>query len=267
MEQQLVGSLGTRSTNPNTGPTQRIRDRNGQPHHPAKLRRAAIFIRDIPSKRGKTENNIEGWAVNLIPASRGTKSSWNFTVLSGETACVLNRCLEPTAVQWPNSPDSTKSRHKLKSCEFTFSLEDGLETFVKVDIMVQDINDNKPELVTDDIFVCENDRANSVLGTLRATDKDEQPPPSASVWQVPAPTSLSGTTAINAEETAPCLSEISRGPGEGGRGGGGGGGGGGGEVVVREGGRWKSSRGDCGGWITESDVHSIYDAQVPGSED
>ncbi|XP_072293390.1 cadherin-5 [Eucyclogobius newberryi] len=51
----------------------------------------------------------------------------------------------------------------------------GLETFVKVDIIVQDINDNKPELVAEDIFVCENDRANMVLGTLRATDKDEQP--------------------------------------------------------------------------------------------
>lgn len=51
----------------------------------------------------------------------------------------------------------------------------GLESFVKVDIMVQDINDNKPELIADDIFVCENDRDNMVLGTLRAADKDEQP--------------------------------------------------------------------------------------------
>lgn len=51
----------------------------------------------------------------------------------------------------------------------------GLETFVKVDIIVQDINDNKPELIAEDIFVCENDRANMVLGTLRATDKDEHP--------------------------------------------------------------------------------------------
>lgn len=51
----------------------------------------------------------------------------------------------------------------------------GLETFVKVDIIVQDINDNKPELIAEDVFVCENDRANMVLGTLRATDKDEHP--------------------------------------------------------------------------------------------
>uniref|UniRef100_A0A8C6WEB6 Cadherin domain-containing protein n=1 Tax=Neogobius melanostomus TaxID=47308 RepID=A0A8C6WEB6_9GOBI len=51
----------------------------------------------------------------------------------------------------------------------------GLETFVKVDIVVQDINDNKPELVAEDVFVCENDPANTVLGTLRATDKDEHP--------------------------------------------------------------------------------------------
>lgn len=51
----------------------------------------------------------------------------------------------------------------------------GLESFVKVDIIVQDINDNKPELIAEDIFVCENDRDNMVLGTLRATDKDEHP--------------------------------------------------------------------------------------------
>lgn len=51
----------------------------------------------------------------------------------------------------------------------------GLEAFVKVDIIVQDINDNKPELAADDIFVCENDATNMVIGTLRATDKDDQP--------------------------------------------------------------------------------------------
>ncbi|XP_030012153.1 cadherin-5 [Sphaeramia orbicularis] len=51
----------------------------------------------------------------------------------------------------------------------------GLESFIKVDIIVQDINDNKPELAADDIFVCENDATNMVIGTLRATDKDDQP--------------------------------------------------------------------------------------------
>ncbi|XP_068184451.1 cadherin-5 [Antennarius striatus] len=51
----------------------------------------------------------------------------------------------------------------------------GLESFVKVNITVQDINDNKPELVVDDIFLCENDVTNTVIGTLRATDKDDQP--------------------------------------------------------------------------------------------
>ncbi|XP_019942681.1 cadherin-5 [Paralichthys olivaceus] len=51
----------------------------------------------------------------------------------------------------------------------------GLESFVKVNIIVQDINDNKPELAVEDIFVCENDVTNTVVGTLRATDKDDQP--------------------------------------------------------------------------------------------
>ncbi|KAM4607404.1 cadherin-5 [Polymixia lowei] len=51
----------------------------------------------------------------------------------------------------------------------------GLQSFVKVNILVQDINDNEPELVVDDVFVCENDMAKTVIGTLRAADKDEHP--------------------------------------------------------------------------------------------
>eukprot|EP00066_Takifugu_rubripes_P012108 XP_011601374.1 PREDICTED: cadherin-5 [Takifugu rubripes] len=49
----------------------------------------------------------------------------------------------------------------------------GLESFVKVNVTVKDINDNKPELAADDVFLCENDVAGTVLGTLRATDKDD----------------------------------------------------------------------------------------------
>ncbi|KAK5854344.1 hypothetical protein PBY51_015422 [Eleginops maclovinus] len=51
----------------------------------------------------------------------------------------------------------------------------GLESFVKVNIIVQDVNDNKPELNVDEIWVCENDRTKTVIGTLRATDKDDRP--------------------------------------------------------------------------------------------
>nr|XP_057915046.1 cadherin-5 [Doryrhamphus excisus] len=51
----------------------------------------------------------------------------------------------------------------------------GLESFVKVNIIVEDVNDNKPELAVDEIFVCESDTAKTVIGTLRATDKDDQP--------------------------------------------------------------------------------------------
>lgn len=51
----------------------------------------------------------------------------------------------------------------------------GLESFVKVNIIVQDVNDNKPELAVDEVFVCENDMTNTVIGTLRATDKDDRP--------------------------------------------------------------------------------------------
>ncbi|KAG8000371.1 Cadherin-5 [Nibea albiflora] len=51
----------------------------------------------------------------------------------------------------------------------------GLKSFVKVNITVKDVNDNKPELSVDDIFICENDRTGTVIGTLRATDKDDQP--------------------------------------------------------------------------------------------
>uniref|UniRef100_A0A7N8YLK3 Cadherin-5 n=1 Tax=Mastacembelus armatus TaxID=205130 RepID=A0A7N8YLK3_9TELE len=49
----------------------------------------------------------------------------------------------------------------------------GLESFVKVNITVQDINDNKPELRVNEIYVCEDDSTDTVIGTLEATDKDE----------------------------------------------------------------------------------------------
>ncbi|KAF7662471.1 hypothetical protein LDENG_00233950 [Lucifuga dentata] len=52
----------------------------------------------------------------------------------------------------------------------------GLESFVKVNIIVQDINDNEPELAVDEIYVCENDMAGTVIGMVRATDKDDQLP-------------------------------------------------------------------------------------------
>lgn len=39
----------------------------------------------------------------------------------------------------------------------------GLESFVEINIKVQDINDNKPELTSEqDIFVCENDMSETV---------------------------------------------------------------------------------------------------------
>lgn len=50
----------------------------------------------------------------------------------------------------------------------------GLASFVKVSLRVIDINDNEPELSAEDIFVCENDMKNTVIGTIRATDNDEQ---------------------------------------------------------------------------------------------
>ncbi|XP_024254812.1 cadherin-5 isoform X2 [Oncorhynchus tshawytscha] len=52
----------------------------------------------------------------------------------------------------------------------------GLESFVNVNILVIDINDNKPELSIEEIFVCENDMAGTVIGTISATDKDDHLP-------------------------------------------------------------------------------------------
>lgn len=40
----------------------------------------------------------------------------------------------------------------------------GLESVVKVNINVQDVNDNEPELRADDIYICENDESNTVRG-------------------------------------------------------------------------------------------------------
>lgn len=45
----------------------------------------------------------------------------------------------------------------------------GLESFVEVNIKVEDINDNKPELQAEDIFVCENDMSETVRETVIQT--------------------------------------------------------------------------------------------------
>lgn len=39
----------------------------------------------------------------------------------------------------------------------------GLESFVKVNVTVKDINDNKPELLVDEVFLCETDIAGTVI--------------------------------------------------------------------------------------------------------
>ncbi|MEQ2298742.1 hypothetical protein AMECASPLE_008505, partial [Ameca splendens] len=51
----------------------------------------------------------------------------------------------------------------------------GLMSFVKVNVNVLDINDNPPELIAHDIFLCENDVKNTVIGILEAFDKDDRP--------------------------------------------------------------------------------------------
>ncbi|XP_015236871.1 PREDICTED: cadherin-5-like [Cyprinodon variegatus] len=49
-----------------------------------------------------------------------------------------------------------------------------LQSLVNITINVLDINDNPPELIVDDIYVCENDVTNTVIGRLEALDKDDQ---------------------------------------------------------------------------------------------
>ncbi|KAM4730175.1 LOW QUALITY PROTEIN: cadherin-5 [Anableps anableps] len=51
----------------------------------------------------------------------------------------------------------------------------GLVSFVKVYVTVLDVNDNPPELIAHDIFVCENDVKNTVIGILEASDRDTRP--------------------------------------------------------------------------------------------
>ncbi|PWA27275.1 hypothetical protein CCH79_00018317 [Gambusia affinis] len=50
----------------------------------------------------------------------------------------------------------------------------GLASFAEVFVTVLDVNDNPPELTANDIFVCENDVRNTVIGILGALDKDNQ---------------------------------------------------------------------------------------------
>ncbi|XP_031424603.1 cadherin-5 [Clupea harengus] len=50
---------------------------------------------------------------------------------------------------------------------------DGKKSYVMVNLVVQDINDNAPKLFNGEIFVCESDKRGTVIGILSATDKDE----------------------------------------------------------------------------------------------
>ncbi|XP_041866187.1 cadherin-5 [Melanotaenia boesemani] len=66
-----------------------------------------------------------------------------------------------------------------QKAKHTFEVEaqeepSGLSSRVKVNIIVDDINDHPPELDVGDIFVCEKDNTNTVIGILKAADKDDQ---------------------------------------------------------------------------------------------
>ncbi|XP_036417163.1 cadherin-5-like [Colossoma macropomum] len=54
----------------------------------------------------------------------------------------------------------------------------GLKGYTIVKIKVLDINDNQPELTnTSTIYICDNDKNGTIIGTIGATDKDENPGP------------------------------------------------------------------------------------------
>ena len=42
----------------------------------------------------------------------------------------------------------------------------GLESFVKVNIIVEDVNDNPPELIAEDIHLCDSDNTGTVRDTV-----------------------------------------------------------------------------------------------------
>ncbi|XP_062405320.1 cadherin-5 [Sardina pilchardus] len=52
-------------------------------------------------------------------------------------------------------------------------IQGGKKSYVMVNLVVIDINDNAPKLNIEEIYVCESDKRGQVLGTLTATDKDE----------------------------------------------------------------------------------------------
>ncbi|KAL6461322.1 hypothetical protein MHYP_G00294660 [Metynnis hypsauchen] len=53
-----------------------------------------------------------------------------------------------------------------------------LKRYVIVKIKVPDVNDNQPELTnTRNIYICDNDRNGTIIGTIGAADKDENPGP------------------------------------------------------------------------------------------
>ncbi|XP_073693013.1 cadherin-5 [Garra rufa] len=55
-------------------------------------------------------------------------------------------------------------------------IPNGLKSYAKVNLTVLDINDNAPELTNGrDVYVCESDKPGTIIGTVGASDKDENP--------------------------------------------------------------------------------------------
>ncbi|XP_076856645.1 cadherin-5 [Brachyhypopomus gauderio] len=51
----------------------------------------------------------------------------------------------------------------------------GQKSYALVNLKVNDINDNKPEVVRTDVYICESDRNGTVIGVIEAMDKDKDP--------------------------------------------------------------------------------------------
>ncbi|XP_026883433.2 cadherin-5 [Electrophorus electricus] len=48
----------------------------------------------------------------------------------------------------------------------------GQKSYALVNVRVKDINDNRPELVGTNVYICESDKKGTVIGTIEARDKD-----------------------------------------------------------------------------------------------
>ncbi|XP_030622363.1 cadherin-5 [Chanos chanos] len=160
-------------------------------------------IKVVPDNQGKsllTKAEVEIRVIDVDEPPEFTKQQYNFSILEGKISNPFIGTVTATdpdkekhrirySIEDPNCPVKVNSGtgqltlqkeldrelQDVYECQVTAQEDqpNGLKSYATVKLSVLDVNDNKPELSAQDVYVCENDKAGTVIGHINATDKDK----------------------------------------------------------------------------------------------